>query len=65
MKIVKLFGVAATTSALLCTTGLYAQEIKLGVIAGMSGAGTSYGIGIQQGAEMAVKEINAAGGVKG
>ncbi len=65
MKIAKLLGVAATTSALLCTTGLYAQEIKLGVIAGMSGAGTSYGIGIQQGAEMAVKEINAAGGVKG
>lgn len=40
-------------------------QIKLGVIAGLSGPGTSYGIGIQQGAEMAVKEINDAGGVNG
>ena len=41
------------------------KDIKLGVIAGMSGPGTSYGIGIQQGAEMAVREINAGGGING
>jgi branched-chain amino acid transport system substrate-binding protein len=40
-------------------------DVRLGVIAGMSGPGTSYGIGIQQGAEMAIKEINDAGGVGG
>lgn len=40
-------------------------DIKLGVIAPLSGAGTSYGIGIKQGAEMAVDEINAAGGING
>lgn len=39
--------------------------IKVGVIAGLSGAGTSYGLGIQQGAEMAVEEINAEGGING
>ena len=65
MKITRMFSVAITGSALLWAASAHAQDIKLGVIAGLSGAGTSYGIGIQQGAEMAVKEINAAGGVKG
>jgi branched-chain amino acid transport system substrate-binding protein len=41
------------------------EPIKIGVIAGLSGAGTSYGLGIQQGAEMAVEEINAEGGING
>ncbi len=41
------------------------DPIKLGVIAPLSGGGTSYGIGIKQGAEMAVDEINQAGGIKG
>jgi branched-chain amino acid transport system substrate-binding protein len=65
MKIGKLLGVALTVSALTGMTAANAEDIKLGVIAGMSGPGTSYGIGIRQGAEMAVKEINAAGGIKG
>src|SRR5690242_1640265 len=39
--------------------------IKLGVIAPLSGGGTSYGLGIKQAAEMAVDEINQAGGIKG
>lgn len=42
-----------------------AQDIKLGLIAGMSGGGASYGASIRQGADMAVKEINDAGGIKG
>ena len=50
---------------LLAVAGPASAEVKLGVIAGMSGVGTSYGIGIRQGAEMAVKEINDAGGVGG
>lgn len=62
---VNLSNVAVAAAMLMAATASHAQEIKLGVIAGMSGPGTSYGIGIRQGAEMAVKEINAAGGVKG
>lgn len=58
-------GFAIAAMVLMGAAGSHAQDIKLGVIAGMSGPGTSYGIGIRQGAEMAVKEINAAGGVKG
>lgn len=41
------------------------SPIKIGVIAPFSGAGTSYGIGIKQGAELAIKEINEAGGING
>lgn len=65
MKIGKLFTAAAAVAVLAGAPSVHAQDIRLGVIAGMSGAGTSYGIGIRQGAEMAVKEINAAGGIKG
>jgi len=53
------------TVGLLLAAEPASAEIKLGVIAGMSGAGTSYGIGIQQGAEMAIKEINDADGIGG
>jgi branched-chain amino acid transport system substrate-binding protein len=41
------------------------EDIVLGVIAGLSGNGASYGAGIRQGAEMAVREINDAGGIGG
>lgn len=57
--------VSFATVGLLLAAGPALAEVKLGVIAGMSGVGTSYGIGIQQGAEMAVKEINESGGVGG
>lgn len=48
-----------------CGGGATEAPIKIGVIAGLSGAGTSYGLGIQQGAEMAVEEVNAEGGIDG
>lgn len=55
----------AICGATLAFSPAYADDIRIGVIAGLSGPGTSYGIGIRQGAEMAVKEINAEGGVNG
>lgn len=42
-----------------------AADITIGVIAGLTGLGASYGAGIVQGAEMAAREINAAGGING
>jgi len=45
--------------------GVTAQDFVIGVIAGLTGAGASYGRSIVQGAEMAVREVNAAGGVNG
>lgn len=43
----------------------YAQEINVGVIAGLTRLGSTYGKGIVQGAEMATRDINAAGGING
>jgi branched-chain amino acid transport system substrate-binding protein len=48
-----------------CGGGGEEEPIRIGVIAGLSGAGTSYGLGIEQGAEMAVDEINEEGGING
>jgi branched-chain amino acid transport system substrate-binding protein len=40
-------------------------DIKIGCITALSGPGTSFGIGMMQGAEMAVKETNDEGGIDG
>jgi branched-chain amino acid transport system substrate-binding protein len=42
-----------------------AADITIGVIAGLTGLGASYGAGIVHGAQMAAQEINAAGGIDG
>jgi branched-chain amino acid transport system substrate-binding protein len=41
-----------------------ADELKLGVIAPMSGPGAPWGIALLRGVEIAAEEINAAGGIK-
>ncbi|AJY75414.1 ABC transporter substrate-binding protein [Paenibacillus beijingensis] len=41
------------------------SEIKIGFVAALSGGGALYGKQMQQGAQLAVDEINAAGGVIG
>lgn len=56
---------AATSLMLLMSPAAAEEDIVIGVIAGLSGAGTSYGTSIVQGAEMAVNEVNAAGGING
>lgn len=40
-----------------------AENIVIGVISGLTGPGSSYGQGIVQGAQMAIDEINASGGI--
>jgi branched-chain amino acid transport system substrate-binding protein len=42
-----------------------AQDIKVGTVIPLSGAGASYGAAIQQALQMAIGEINAAGGIAG
>lgn len=42
-----------------------AGEITIGVVAELTGAGATYGRGIVQGAEMALRDVNAAGGIDG
>ncbi len=57
---------ALFAGALLLLAGTAAaQDIKLGTVIPLSGAGASYGAAIQQALQMATSEINAAGGING
>ena len=56
---------AAAGLALALQTGASAQPIKIANIVELSGAGTTSGTNFKNGVELAVKEINAAGGILG
>ena len=47
------------------TGGTGTETIKLGAVGPLTGGYANYGLSVQHGAELAVKEINAAGGVSG
>ena len=46
-------------------SGAAGGTFKIGVIGPLTGPAASYGVAVQNGADLAVKEINAAGGVNG
>ena len=52
--------------ALTMVSGAFAEEaaIKIGLIGPMTGDAASYGVSVAQGAELAVGEVNALGGVQ-
>jgi branched-chain amino acid transport system substrate-binding protein len=56
---------AAAGIALLMSTGAAAQTIKIANIVELSGAGATSGTNFKNGVELAVKEINASGGILG
>ncbi len=58
----QIFAVAATA---LFTTGAYAADIKVGVAGPFTGGSSSMGVSMRDGVRLAVKEINAAGGING
>jgi len=64
-----LAGSAATAAAL--ATGVFrpaiaaSEPIRIGYLPALTGPSSSTGIGINRGTELAVKEINAAGGING
>src|SRR5438552_11911478 len=64
-----LAGSAASAAAL--ETGVFrpaiaqSEPIRIGYLPALTGPSSSTGIGINRGTELAVKEINAAGGIKG
>src|SRR5258708_6053228 len=63
-----LFRASALAAALATfgmTTTAYAADIKLGAAEALSGPAGQYGQSIRNGFQLAVDEINAAGGVKG
>ena len=47
------------------TGGTGTETIKLGAVGPLTGGYANYGLSVQHGAELAAKEINAAGGVNG
>ena len=56
-----------TTAAAADNSGAASSggTFKIGVIGPLTGPAAAYGIAVQNGADLAVKEINAAGGVNG
>ena len=55
---------AAAVAAMLVSTS-YAADIKLGVIGPFTGGSSPMGVSNRGGIRLAVKEINAAGGING
>jgi branched-chain amino acid transport system substrate-binding protein len=63
MKSFKLIGLAFAAS--LLSTAAFAQDIKVAVAGPMTGGESAFGRQMQNGAEQAVVDLNAAGGVLG
>lgn len=55
----------AVAAALGVAAAAQAADIKIGVAEALSGGAAQYGLSIRNGLQMAVEEINAAGGVNG
>ena len=64
MKSLKLIGLALGTSLAL-STAAFAQDIKIAVAGPMTGGESAFGRQMKNGAEKAIEDINAAGGVLG
>ncbi len=62
---VTLGAAAATPPAAEDFSAARSDDITIGVISESTGPGASYGLGIVRGAEMAVRDINGAGGIRG
>jgi branched-chain amino acid transport system substrate-binding protein len=59
------FAAAVAVASLTGITGSNAQDVRLGFAGALSGPASFVGIEIKRGAEIAIDEINAKGGVKG
>src|SRR6201994_3542137 len=64
MTSIKLFGLALGASLAL-STAAFAQDVTVAVAGPMTGGESAFGRQLKNGAEMAVKDINAAGGLLG
>jgi branched-chain amino acid transport system substrate-binding protein len=64
MKSIKLFGLAIGATLAL-STAAFAQDVTIAVAGPMTGGESAFGRQMKNGADMAVKDVNAAGGVLG
>lgn len=65
MTISLLAGCGSNSSAGTDSADASAETFKIGGIGPITGAGAVYGIAVKNGAELAIKEINEAGGING
>lgn len=65
MKFQRRLLLAATTLGLALSAHAQAPAIKLATIVELSGAGTTSGTNFKNGVELAIKEVNASGGILG
>jgi len=65
MRLVGKVLASASISAAMAVSGATAEEIRIGVLYPTSGGGAIYGVPAMTGHDMAVDEINAAGGING
>src|SRR5262249_61202200 len=65
MKNLRLAGFALTASMALASTAFAQDTLKIGVAGPMTGQYASFGQQLKNGADMALADINAAGGVLG
>jgi branched-chain amino acid transport system substrate-binding protein len=56
---------ALACAALVVSTGAFAQAIKIASLQELSGTGATVGTNFKNGMDLAIKEINAAGGILG
>lgn len=65
MRVIHRAVVLAAAFAALGSVSALAQDVlKIGAIGSLSGGGTAWGLAIQRGAELAIDEVNKAGGLK-
>ncbi len=62
-KVLKTAGIACTIAMLASSVASAADTFLIGGVGPLTGAAASYGVSVKQGAEIAIEEINAAGGV--
>src|SRR5947199_10486194 len=65
MKNLRLAGLAFTASMALAGTAFAQETLRIGVAGPMTGQYASFGQQLKNGAEMALADVNAAGGVMG
>ncbi len=58
-------GLAAATAMVAVGTGTATAQVKIGVAGPITGGSAAFGAQLKNGAEQAVKDINAAGGILG
>ena len=64
-KFAKIAALAGVSVMMLSSTALAGDTFKIGTIGPLTGAGAAYGNAVMNGAQIAVDEINEAGGING